>query len=199
MKIKSSFLYALLLSTLAESAVLMAAPLTAMPSPVSGNGKVNLSMNLEVPTCSIEVSSGTDLDINIYFNSTSGDLASGSAPTQLYLRNCQGKSINLSMHANNYDEVRGEAGFAPNNASESVSTEVLRYGVYLMVGDYNTLYGYSPSEAFPMNNSTRVVTVVPDSNIYFMAFITRVFFNQFMWKGGNSDWYTSYTYNFTYA
>ncbi|EDV7107223.1 hypothetical protein A4E12_004712 [Salmonella enterica subsp. enterica] len=154
-------------------------------------------MNLEVPTCGIAVS-GTDLDITIYFDNHSMSTTSASAPTTFILTGCRGKRINISMNANNYDEETGEAGFAPN-ASESISTKNLLYRVYLSASNNNTLNGYIPTDPFPMNSPTPVVSVLPDSDKYALTATTRVIFTQWSWNGGNADWYTSYTYNFTYA
>ncbi|EDC5555039.1 hypothetical protein GAR96_24845, partial [Salmonella enterica] len=92
MKINSCFLCVFLLSVPVESVTVMAADL----SPVSGNGKVSLSMSLEVPTCKVSVE-----NIVQSFTASGVDNKILTLPNVFTVENCKGDSLDFKVMFSN--------------------------------------------------------------------------------------------------
>lgn len=164
MKINSCFLCVFLLSVPVESVTVMAADL----SPVSGNGKVNLSMSLEVPTCKFSVDNTAQS-----FNVASVKERTLTLPNAFTAENCKGHSLDFKVFFSTpvpRDGWWGQAGYAG----------VLCYGgvkcledtdppvvFYVVIPEGTT--GVSGDISFgrvPDSSTGKTVTIEPDSNNY---------------------------------
>lgn len=164
MKINSCFLYVLLLSVPMESVTVMAADL----SPVSGNGKVFLSMSLEVPTCKVSVENTTQS-----FNVSNVDHKELTLPNAFIAENCKGDSLDFKVIFStpvSYSGWWGSAGYAGLlcdggvKCLEDTGSPVVFY-VVIPTGTKGVSGDLSDGRV-PDGSTGKTVTIEPDLNNY---------------------------------
>ncbi|EAP9736072.1 hypothetical protein HIX57_004720 [Salmonella enterica] len=165
MKINSCFLCVFLLSVPVESVTVMAADL----SPVSGNGKVNLSMSLEVPTCKVSVEN----TVQSFTVSSGVDNKIMTLPNAFTVENCKGDSLDFKVTFSNpvpVDYWWGPAGYAGllcNVGSDCPAYEDEHFPVvfYIIIPDGTKgISGYFGR--VPDSSTGQTVTITPDLNHY---------------------------------
>lgn len=164
MKIKSCFLYMLLLSVPVESMTVMAADL----SPVSGNGKVSLSMSLEVPTCKVSVENTSQS-----FNVASVEDRTLTLPNAFTAENCKGDSLDFKVIFSTpvpRDGWWGRAGYAGvlcHGGVKCLEDTDLPVVFYVVIPEgTNGVSGDIPLGRVPDSSTGKTVTIEPDSNNY---------------------------------
>ncbi|ELX3458973.1 hypothetical protein QKW80_003468 [Salmonella enterica] len=165
MKINSCFLCVFLLSVPVESVTVMAADL----SPVSGNGKVSLSMSLEVPTCKVSVENSVQS-----FTASGVDNKILTLPNVFTVENCKGDSLDFKVMFSNPVPVdywwgpKGYAGLLCNVGSGCTADDDESYPVvfYLVIPDGTKGISGDLLGRVPDNSTGKTMTIKPDLNNY---------------------------------
>ncbi|EJV8546515.1 hypothetical protein N7Y48_004369 [Salmonella enterica] len=164
MKINSYFLCVFLLSVPVESVTVMAAAL----SPVSGNGKVNLSMSLEVPTCKVSVENTAQS-----FNVASVKERTLTLPNTFTAENCKGDSLDFKVFFSTpvpIDGWWGQAGYAGilcYGGVKCLEDPDLPVVFYVVIPEgTNGVSGDISFGRVPDSSTGKTVTIEPDSNNY---------------------------------
>ncbi|ECC8259079.1 hypothetical protein DFU17_18590 [Salmonella enterica] len=164
MKINSYFLCVFLLSVPVESVTVMAADL----SPVSGNGKVNLSMSLEVPTCKVSVENTAQS-----FNVASVKERTLTLPNTFTAENCKGGSLDFKVFFSTPVPIYGwwgQAGYAGvlcYGGVKCLEDPDLPVVFYVVIPEgTNGVSGDISFGRVPDSSTGKTVTIEPDSNNY---------------------------------
>lgn len=168
MKIKSCFLYMLLLSVPVESETVMAADLSTMVAPVSGNGKVSLSMSLEMPTCKVSVENTAQS-----FNVASVDNQGVTLPNAFTAENCKGDSLDFKVIFSTpvpdagWWGPKGYAGLLCDGGGNCLKDTDPPVVFYVVIPEgTNGVSGDLLDGRVPDSSTGKTVTIEPDSNNY---------------------------------
>ncbi|EBG8828675.1 hypothetical protein FJQ28_24120 [Salmonella enterica] len=165
MKINSCFLCVFLLSVPVESVTVMAADL----SPVSGNGKVNLSMSLEVPTCKVSVEN----TVQSFTVSSGVDNKILTLPNAFTVENCKGDSLDFKVIFSTpvsdagWWGPKGYAGLLCDGGGNCLKDTDPPVVFYVVIPEgTNGVSGDLLDGRVPDSSTGQTVTITPDLNHY---------------------------------